>query len=196
MKADKYGQKPVINGNNLKRLVGGDEGLTLRQNHQNTTEKTVHFTLWILANDAPRIQPIDKAIHERGRRCNIPRSAVAQVSDASTQFNIDYTLKSRVKTDSELQDRWARLVFRAYKRWWDRAKRDGAADAEQIPSAIRQDTDEYIPVNRVEEVIRSSFEVYDEKIKRTDLAQSWETLEPRDIPLPSLCLAIGKRCGA
>jgi hypothetical protein len=104
-----------INGNLLKTLSGGGDGITLRTNHRDEVEVVNKSILFIFVNDLPDISPVDGSV--RDRLVTIPYSySFVDTPVLPCEKKRDHTISKTLKTDT-YRDATIHLILDAMKAW-------------------------------------------------------------------------------
>ena len=76
----------TINGNMLKKVSSGGDGLTGRLHCGNEISFTPHFLVIAMANDIPKIVPYDSAVDNRVRVISYKKQFVDEVEDKENEL--------------------------------------------------------------------------------------------------------------
>jgi hypothetical protein len=104
-----------INGNLLKTLSGGGDGITLRTNHRDEEVVVNKSLLFIFVNDLPDISPVDGSV--RDRLVTIPYTfSFVDTPLLPCEKKRDHTISKTLKTDT-YRDATIHLILDTMKAW-------------------------------------------------------------------------------
>jgi phage/plasmid-associated DNA primase len=103
----------TINGNMLKKVSSGGDGLTGRQHCGNETAFTPHFLVIAMANDIPKIVPYDSAVDNRVRVISYKKKFVDEVEDKENELLKDNDIEKEINTD-EFQAAFLMMLIKRY----------------------------------------------------------------------------------
>jgi len=103
----------TINGNMLKKISSGGDGLKGRVHQGLETSFVPHFLTICMANDLPKISPYDVAVDNRVRVISYKKQFVDVVEDEETQLLKDYNITDEINT-VEFQDAFLMMLIQAY----------------------------------------------------------------------------------
>jgi hypothetical protein len=103
----------TINGNMLKKVSSGGDGLTGRQHCGNETAFTPHFLVIAMANDIPKIVPYDSAVDNRVRVISYKKKFVDEVEDKENELLKDNDIDKEINTD-EFQAAFLMMLIKRY----------------------------------------------------------------------------------
>lgn len=89
----------TINGNMLKKISSGGDGITGRFHGNNETEFVPHGLFVCMANDIPKIAPYDPAVDGRIRVISYKKQFVDEVEDEENELLKDNNIDNEIMTD-------------------------------------------------------------------------------------------------
>ncbi|NBW79655.1 MAG: hypothetical protein EBZ69_05420 [Alphaproteobacteria bacterium] len=137
-----------LDGNLAKRISGGSDDVTYRQNFKDETTVSLQTTFMAMANDMPEFSPCDAALRVRMRYIQSDHTFVAkeEADCVGNEKPADPDLNDKIASEAWM-DAFAWAIFDAYG--------DGCRLA--IPVEVNETTDAYIPpaaagmLNKLEE---------------------------------------------
>ena len=125
-----------LDGNLAKRLAGGGDELTIRQNFRDECKVNLMTTFMAMANDMPEFTPIDDALRVRMKYIQSDHTFVPKPAEECTGIEkpADPLLKEKVAS-VEWQDAFAHAIFDAY----------GDGSVPIVPAEVVASTDDYVP---------------------------------------------------
>jgi len=141
-----------IDGNLLKTIVSGGDEIKSRKLYQNDQTIINKSTLFILANDMPRISPVDDAIRERTQVINWSYSYVNEPRKTYEKKS-NHEL-SDFYIQSEYADAFFWLMVEEFEKW----KLNNFKEP-SIPDCVLQGRDDLLPTIDIEEIIKQKYEI-------------------------------------
>jgi phage/plasmid-associated DNA primase len=141
-----------IDGNILKNLVSGGDEMKSRRLYENDRTIINKSSLFILANDMPRISPVDDAIRNRVQVVNWSYSYVDEPKK-SYERQCKPELSNLYKQD-EYGNAFFWLMVEEFEKW----KVNGFAEP-KTPECVIQGRDDLLPVVDIEEVLLQKYEI-------------------------------------
>jgi hypothetical protein len=145
---DKEKRRP-INGNLLKSLSGGGDGITLRTNHKDEETVVNKALTFVFVNDLPEFSPVDGSL--RDRLVTIPYSyAFVDEPKFAYQKKRDHTVSKTLKTDL-YRDATIWLLLDTMAEW------DGQPYA--LPEECKALKDDLAPMANIEELLSEEYDL-------------------------------------
>jgi phage/plasmid-associated DNA primase len=152
-----------MDGNIIKSIASGGDGLLIRQNFQDQKKVINRSTLFTFSNDIPKINPYDQAIRNRVRCIEYKKSFEDKESYIAKGGEIkdgmlfaDKTLKDKFCNDNEYKDAVIWIIFDAYQMYL----KEGHFE----PESIRQGTEEWTGnENSIENILKMDYEITNDK---------------------------------
>lgn len=144
IKQDDSARMPSIDGNMLKKLVGGGDEVSFRKMYSNVPTK-VFFTatMFILANDLPKIVPCTEEIKDR-----------LEVVDYHYSFQTHPTELHHKSVDKKIQDLFSQDEYGDAMFWllaeeYDQWERDGFEELPPCENEVQEDMLEQVDVKNI-----------------------------------------------
>lgn len=103
----------LINGNMLKKISSGGDGITGRFHQGNETSFTPHGLFVCMANDIPKITPYDTAVDGRVRIISYKKQFVDEVEDNENELLKDNNIYDEINKD-EFQSAFLMMLIKRY----------------------------------------------------------------------------------
>lgn len=144
IKQDDANKMPSIDGNMLKKLVGGGDEVSFRRLYS-TSPTRVYFTptIFIMANDLPKITPCSEEIKDRVEVVDYHYS-FQQVPTELHHKPVDRSLSDKFH-DPAYGDAFFGLMVREYQTW----KSNGFAELPPCENEIQEDMMEMVDVKNL-----------------------------------------------
>jgi len=119
-----------LNGNVLKRMCAGGDGLVGRQHHGNETSFIPHFMPVLLCNDLPQITPCDDAVLTRTKAYGFNKARVANPT-GDHELLADPDIKQKVASP-EYMNGFIQLLLSVYSEWSEMKDDSTPAEVEEM----------------------------------------------------------------
>lgn len=125
-----------LDGNLAKRISGGGDDVTFRQNFRDEQTVRLQTTFMAMANDMPEFSPIDEALRVRGRYIQSDHTFVPKPAEECVlnEKPADPDLKAKIASAAWM-DAFAWTIFDAY----------GGGLRMAVPDEVTKATDDYLP---------------------------------------------------
>jgi hypothetical protein len=141
----------ALDGNLTKRLSGGGDAITLRQNFRDETTHELMTTFVAMANDMPAFSPCDAALRSRMNFARFNYSFVQKAAADCSEWErpADPLLKDKIES-AAWKDAFTWIILDAY--------RGGSVVA--APAVVEKETEAYIPVeaSSIRQILEEEFE--------------------------------------
>ena len=135
------GEKEIaLNGNMIKKLSSGGDGIVGRSHCKEETEFIPHFLTLCLANDMVKIKPYDDAVNNRLKILKFDKTFV---DNPSNEFELkkDENIKDELKTE-RFQRCFVMLLIEYYADWNDLKQIEGYVETE--PEIVKIGKSEWV----------------------------------------------------
>lgn len=139
-----------IDGNLLKTIVSGGDEIKSRKLYQNDQTIINKSTLFILANDMPKVSPIDDGIRERTQVINWSYSYVNEPKRTYERKGNSELADLYIQSDYAHAFFW--LMVEEYEKW-----RVHKFKEPKVPDCVLQGRDDILPTIDIQEVIEERF---------------------------------------
>jgi hypothetical protein len=140
-----------IDGNLLKSLASGGDELKVRKLYQNDQTIINKSTLFIFANDMPKISPVDDAVRDRVQVVNWSYSYVHQPKrNHEKKCNPEL---SNLYSQTEYGDAFFWLIVEEYQKW-----KSNHFKEPEVPECVLQGRDDILPIIDIEEILKEKYE--------------------------------------
>jgi hypothetical protein len=133
----------TLNGNKIKKATGHDE-MVGRQHGGNETSFIPHFSMFLFANDLPKIKPIDDGTKNRCRVVSYEKK-FGDTYIEDEQEVIDYKFEDKMKNPLWI-NAFCKLIIDNYKQ-----------DNVSVPNDVISDFDEYTEGDNFKEIFENDF---------------------------------------
>lgn len=139
-----------IDGNLLKSVVSGGDEIKARLLHKNDRNVINKSTLFVFANDMPKVSPIDDGIRDRAQVINWSYSYVNEPRKIHEK-KCDPEL-SKLYNQTEYGDAFFWLMVEEFEKW-----KQVNFEEPKVPDCVLQGRDDILPTIDIQEVIEERF---------------------------------------
>lgn len=166
--------RTCIDGNLLKSIVSGGDEIKARKLYENDKTIINKASLFILANDMPRISPVDDAIRNRVQVINWSYSYVDEPK--KTHEKICNPELSNLYKQDEYGNAFFWLMVEEFEKW----KMNGFVEP-KTPECVIQGRDDLLPIIDIEEVLLQKYKITKSLLDHVETKDILDWLKENDV---------------